>query len=272
MNHFDLTSLSSTRLVDLLSGVNNLNIRISQANFAEKFGQMLHFSSAITLSSALEDAPEADFNPADISGNEIREVFFRMQTDLVRFIAEGFVTSARRGDDRLPTAKSLHAHCELTGVFSAAYKRKTKKHSVVYEPFRKFYLNRQNGLDIKVDHLRSVIRDSISNISPSLAQLARIDQAISESLSGAAAELFAMIPKLLEKRFLHLWDVHGPEFPENPEVTDFEQWMKPGGWISVFCNEMREILLAELEVRLQPVAGMIDSLPETMTPNRTATD
>lgn len=272
MDHSDLTSLNSTRLVDLLSDVNDLSIRISQANFAEKFGQMLHFSSAITLSSALEDAPGAAVNPSNISEEKIRNAFFSMQTDLVRFIAEGFVTSARRGDDRLPTAKSLHAHCELTGVFSATYKSKTKKHAVVYEPFRKFYINRQNGLDIKVQHLRSEIREAISGLSPSLAQLARIDQALSESLSDAAAELFAVIPKLLEKRFFHLWDAHRPEFPENPEVGDFEQWMKPGGWISVFCNEMRELLFAELEVRLQPVVGMIDSLPATITPNRTTTD
>lgn len=272
MNHSDLTSLNSTRLADLLSGLNDPNIRISQAHFAERFGQMFHFSSAINLSSALEEASEADFKPADISGDEIRDAFFSMQTDLVRFIAEGFVPSARRAGDRLPTAGSLHAHCELTGGFSAKHKGKLKKHSTVYEPYRKFYLNRQNGLEMKVEHLRSIIRDSISGISPSLAKLARIDQALSASISDVSGEIFAMIPKLLEKRFFHLMDIHRPEFPENPEVTDFEQWMKPGGWISVFCNEMREILLAELEVRLQPVAGMIDSLPEIMTPNRTATD
>jgi Protein of unknown function (DUF3348) len=43
---------------------------------------------------------------------------------------------------------------------------------------------------------------------------------------------------------------------------DFEKWIKPGGWLSAFCIEMRELLLAELEVRLQPVVGMINALPQ----------
>jgi hypothetical protein len=152
----------------------------------------------------------------------------------------------------------------LTGIFSAKHKGKSKKQTTAYEPYRKFYMSRQKGLDIKVQHLRAEIRDSISGLSPVLAQLSRMDKALSESLSESSRETFAVVPKLLEKRFSQLFDIHRPELPKNPEVTDLEPWMKPGGWISAFCMEMRELLLAELEIRLQPVVGMIDSLPPTI--------
>ncbi len=272
MDHSAFASPNSTRLVHLLSGLNVSGVKASQAHFAERFGQMLHFSSVIALSRALEDVSMTDFKPSGMSAPEIRSTFLSAQTDLVRFIAASFMPTVRRMDDQLPTAESLHTHCELPGIFSVKHKGKSKKHATAFEPYRKFYMRRQRGLDIKVQHLRSEIRASISGLSPLLAQLARIDKALSESLSDASREIFSVVPNLLEKRFSQLFDIQRPEFPENPEVTVFEQWMKPGGWISTFCIEMRELLLAELEVRLQPVVGMIDSLPQTISPTTITAD
>ena len=51
--------------------------------------------------------------------------------------------------------------------------------------------------------------------------------------------------------------------------SDLEPWLASGGWIVEFCSEMRELLLAELEVRLRPVIGLVESLPhveETVQP------
>ncbi|RJP83921.1 MAG: DUF3348 family protein [Desulfobacteraceae bacterium] len=267
MNHSAFASLNSTRFVRLLSDMNGSDIKVPQTQFAEKFAQMLHFSSIINLSVALEDVSGSDCILSGMPGPSIRNAFLSAQTDLVRFIAAGFVPAARPADDRLPTAESLHAHCELTGVFSAKYKGKSKKHPTAYEPYRKFYMARQRGLDIRVGHLRAEIRDAISGLSPALRQLARLDQALSESVAEASREIFAVVPKLLEKRFIQSFEKHRRELPGNPETTDLENWMKPGGWISTFCMEMRELLLAELEVRLQPVVGMINSLPPPITPN-----
>ncbi len=112
----------------------------------------------------------------------------------------------------------------------------------------------------------------ISGLSPSLAQLARIDKALFESLSDASSEIFAVIPKFLEKRFINLLHTHRSELPENPGVKDLEPWMEPGGWVFIFCIEMQELLLAELEFRLQPVVGMIESLPQTIPSKRIITD
>jgi hypothetical protein len=261
-------SLNGTRLVRLLSDQNVSGIRVSQSHFAERFAQMLHFSSIINLSMALEDVSgsASAFKPSGISGPSIRNAFLSAQTELVRFIIAGFTPTARTMDGHLPTAESLHTHCEWTGIFSAKHKGKSKKQTTAYEPYRKFYMNRQRGLDIKVQHLRAEIRDSISGLSPALAQLSRMDKAISEAISEASREIFALVPKLLEQRFSRLFDLHRQELPGNPEAADLEPWMKPGGWISAFCMEMRELLLAELEVRLQPVVGMIDSLPPTIIP------
>jgi len=45
MNHSAFASLNSTRFVRLLSDMNASDIKVPQTQFAEKFAQMLHFSS-----------------------------------------------------------------------------------------------------------------------------------------------------------------------------------------------------------------------------------
>ena len=266
MDQSTFASLNSTRLVRLLSGLNGPDTRESRADFAEKFGQMLHFSGAVNLFSALEIPVRTDSDPSQTPGNqtceEIRNIFLNTQADLVRSIVTDFVPTARRIGDKLPTAGSLHAHCELNGMFSAKSKKTSARLATIFEPYRKFYMSRQSDLEVKVGLLRADIRDLISGLSPALAKLAKIDQALFESLAVTSGESFAVIPKLLENRFNLLFETLQSEFPENPGVSHFNRWMKTGGWLSAFCIEMRELMLAELEVRLQPIVGMIDSLPQ----------
>lgn len=265
MDHSAFQSLNSTRLIRLLSGVSGPDTRESRADFAEKFGRMLHFSGSVNLFSALETPVRTDSDPSQTSGHlageKIRNQFLTAQAGVVRFIVADFVPTSRRTGNQLPTAGALHAHCELNGVFSAKNKKTPARLAAVFEPYRKFYMSRQRDLEVKVGLLRVDIRDSIAGLSPALAKLAKIDQALSESLAVTSGEAFAVIPKLLEKRFGLLFETLQSEFPENPGASDFNLWMKPGGWLSAFCTEMQELMLAELEVRLQPVVGMIDALP-----------
>jgi hypothetical protein len=56
-----------------------------------------------------------------------------------------------------------------------------------------------------------------------------------------------------------LLQTHWQTLSGNPEPDDLTPWMFPGGWLASFCGRMRELLLAELEIRLQPVLGLIES-------------
>jgi hypothetical protein len=40
-----------------------------------------------------------------------------------------------------------------------------------------------------------------------------------------------------------------------PEPATTRPWLQPGGWLATFCQDMQAVLLAELDLRLQPVAG-----------------
>lgn len=46
---------------------------------------------------------------------------------------------------------------------------------------------------------------------------------------------------------------------------DPARWMQPGGWLVRFCAEMQRVLLAELDLRLMPVAGLVAALDKEST-------
>jgi hypothetical protein len=59
--------------------------------------------------------------------------------------------------------------------------------------------------------------------------------------------LLATVPALLEKHFERLRRADG-------------EGVQPAAWLDLFCKSMQGVLLAELDIRLQPVEGLLDAL------------
>ena len=47
---------------------------------------------------------------------------------------------------------------------------------------------------------------------------------------------------------------------ETPPGDDPQDWMTEGAWLHRFCQEMKSLLLAELDARLEPVQGLLMAL------------
>jgi hypothetical protein len=47
---------------------------------------------------------------------------------------------------------------------------------------------------------------------------------------------------------------------EAPEASEDAAPVTPGAWLDVFRKDMQSVLLAELEVRFQPVEGLLAAL------------
>ncbi len=265
MKNYGNAALYGSRLVRLLSGFHPTVSEAPAGNFADKLGQLMGLQGSIILALAHDELGAMVFNPAGLApqaaAKSVKDEFLQARTALVRSIAMGFVPGGGGIKDKLPTAEGLHAHFKLTGVYEPALMGRTKIHRTAFEPFGKFYTARQRELENRIRQLRLNIGRAIEGISPELAKLSRLDATFGRVLAEHTRELFTVVPKLLEKRFGSLLDEHRQELPSVPTAPDLEQWLQPGGWLFRFCGEMRELLLAELEVRLQPLLGMIDSLP-----------
>jgi len=112
---------------------------------------------------------------------------------------------------------------------------------------------------LRIDALRAHVRQAIAKVSPQLGQLAAFDAVMDQRLGGREQKLLSTAPVLLERRFEHLRKTHqlGLDAAQQQDAPALRR--QPGGWLDVFGKEMQEVLLAELEVRLQPVVGLIEA-------------
>jgi hypothetical protein len=134
-----------------------------------------------------------------------------------------------------------------------------------YEPYRRYYLAHQRDMDLSVPPLRSRVREKLATLSPALQQLAALDGTFEHILSEREARLLATLPKLLKKRFAHLRQQHLQTLADTQQADKPAQWMQPGGWLARFCNELQTVLLAELDLRLQPAVGLLEALQHEKT-------
>ena len=268
-------SLYGSRLIRLLRDLADDTPDPALHNFAVNFGRLADLSGSMTLLSAHESIDDLAFELEESEGSAARAEFMKVRAALIRSVVLSFVPPRGLTPVRmvkLPTAEKLHSHYQATGVYGAARPWLPKVYAAAFDPYASFYVARQRDLSLKVGRLRALERKMISQVSSRHAQLAALDEALDDALSLRTEELFSVIPKLLAGRFgKRAFEATG-NLPKRSTAKDLEPWLAPGGWIVEFCSEMRELLLAELEVRLRPIIGLVESLPQIEQTIQTSLD
>ncbi|MDP1687317.1 DUF3348 family protein [Hydrogenophaga sp.] len=113
-----------------------------------------------------------------------------------------------------------------------------------FAPHHQRCLEQQRRMDMSIEALRGHVRKTLSLTSARLAQLAALDAVLEPMLGGREQRLLATVPGFLKARFAQLRQSH------------------PGGWQPLFEHELQHTLLAELDLRLQPVVGMVEALSQ----------
>lgn len=114
-----------------------------------------------------------------------------------------------------------------------------------FAPHHQRYLDQQRRMEMSVDALRAHLRQTLAQASPRLATLAALDAVLDPMLGGREQRLLSGVPAFLRTRFEHL------------------RKAQPQAWPSLFESDFQQTLLAELELRLQPLAGMVEALEPT---------
>ncbi|WP_312709055.1 DUF3348 family protein [Stenotrophomonas sp.] len=109
-----------------------------------------------------------------------------------------------------------------------------------FASLRQRYLVLQRAMQTATGRLRGRLRDQLVQKAPELARLAEIDAVMEQTLSPREQALLATAPAVLGARFER---VHGQP-----------------GWRAPFRNDMRSLLLAELELRFHPIQGLLAAL------------
>ncbi|MFG6414144.1 DUF3348 family protein [Roseateles sp. DC23W] len=109
-------------------------------------------------------------------------------------------------------------------------------------PFRLHHAQQQRAMAARVATLRDRLRPRLAEVSGELARLAQLDAVLERAMAGAERQALAGLPALLTKR------------------AETHQAVDPRRWRARFWADLQRLLRAELDLRLQPVLGLIEPL------------
>ena len=266
------TNFSSSKLVRLLGDLGNPDrapmaagrtVDASSQDFAEKLSLWVSVFDSVTLRAAHQSiSAVADEKPSRLPPRgalPVDEQLHQVRTILARAI------NTLHFDETSDTAPGANRHS-----LNQPMPMPVPEDAVDFTPYRQRYMEQQRNMDLMIRPLRDNVRQTLSGASPELRQLAALDAVWEQMLAGREQTLLATVPSRLKRRFDSLHKLHQPAVTsadlQSKQHDGSQQpapkaalWRQPGGWLDLFGRELQEILLAELEVRLEPVTGLIEA-------------
>lgn len=121
-----------------------------------------------------------------------------------------------------------------------------------FEPLQNAWLGVQRKVAATSRQLRDKVRKAMKDQGPALAHLAELDAVFDHTMASYTSQCFAAVPKELEQRFQTLQNADRPA----PDADD---------WLHRYCEDAQNLLLAELDVRLEPVLGLLEACHNQMS-------
>lgn len=233
---------------------------VAPGQVSERIGSLLDLTDSVTISKALGDLDKQRVNATQTTPDVLEKTFIEEYTKLASSIVKRLgPNQAGASRDRLPTPEEFHANCLSRDVLSVPISQGFPNCNAAFAPYRKKYLAIQGMLDLACHRLRINTAQTMAGVSPAMARIGALDMVLADAFYRQQRQLFAKIPLFLEKRFTLLLNDQWQTLPKGPKADDLAHWLAPGGWVALFGIRMRGLLLAELETRLQPVMGLIES-------------
>lgn len=227
------TGFTGSALIDLLTRLTERDVRLSRQSFADQLSQWLGWTDAIALSGALNGSGGAAPAPASAGATDT-------------------VTSAGEEEGLCQRVRSASTLAMAEDVRALALDPTPAD----FVPYRRRYVARQQAMASSIELLRDRLRETLASRSPEMARLAEVDTVMARVLDAQAQRLFASVPVLLEKYFKRLRTAD----QAGQDATDPTETPPAAAWLDAFGQDMHRVWLAELELRLQPVEGLLEAL------------
>jgi methyl-accepting chemotaxis protein len=134
-----------------------------------------------------------------------------------------------------------------------------------FAPVHQHVLDLQRHMDMRIDALRDHLRQTLSMVSPRLAQLAALDAALQQLLGGREQNLLSTVPASLKARFARVRKAAEKAAESAAETAGEtagganETTATAKAVAHTLTADLHALLRAELDLRLQPVLGMIEA-------------
>ncbi|QEZ44469.1 DUF3348 domain-containing protein [Cupriavidus oxalaticus] len=244
------TGFSGPTLVRLLARLTDADAPPPATSLSGQLSQWLGWPDAIALSAALKGGPAAapaavPANPRACGATAEEQECARVRGALADAIAGDNALAARRRGPGRPSA--------LAEAMDA---------QVDYAIYRHRYVSQQQAMETAIGALRGRMRAALSTRAPDMARLAMVDAVMERVLGAREQNVLGSVPTLLEGHFQRLRQAEAAALAEAQAATKpaAAAPVAPGAWLAVFRKDMQSVLLAELEIRFQPVEGLLAAL------------
>ncbi|OZI18650.1 hypothetical protein CAL26_13135 [Bordetella genomosp. 9] len=235
--------LSGPTLVRLLARLTDIDVSEPRQSLADRLSLWLGWTDAIALSAVLNsNPPTADRQPDSAEEEECARV-------------RNALTNAITEKNRAPRAADSHPRTRA----AAAERGRAPAAPVDYGLYRQRYLSLQQAMETGIGNLRTRLRGMMAGRTPAMTQLAAVDAIMEKALGAREHNALAAVPGLLEGYFHRLRRAEAAALAE-AEDAGHPPPAAAGAWLDVFRQDMRAILLAELDIRFKPVEGLLAAL------------
>lgn len=248
-------NLHDTRLLHFLSQQGLVLDASEPVEVGQKLSEWLNFRHAIALQGLLDQSElnaqqEPQAARIRINAQVLSKRFDEVRQALERSITQGIPPAPRFARIAPPEAQLLEPIDPKTA----------------FEPHRRYLGAHQRQMEAVIANLRTQLRGMLAKGDRRWQQLGTLDAAMDTILTERENRLLARLSTHFEKRFNQLLKKHIKASQESHE-NDTEQ-PDTNTWLPALCQAMQTSLLHELDIRLQPVQGLMEAL--THNKNKTS--
>lgn len=232
-----------------LAGLTDADIPPPTRSLSDQLSQWVDWTHAVALSTALDGRPPAALLDDRILGSAEDDECARVRAALASAIVA----------DRAFAAPAPRA--QVAGAAGDA------DETLEFAFYRQRYLVLQQTMEAGVGRLRERLRAMLTHGTPGMVRLAAVDAVMERALGRRERALLSAAPTLLNQHFERVRQAALAAAAETAAAD--AQPAASTAWLETFRKDMRNLLLAELDVRLQPAQGMLAAL-RTHAKNRHA--
>ena len=244
------SEFGGSTLVSLLASWVEVDVKASRQDIAERLGVGLSVADAMALHAVLQSlaaSPALEPTQSCPSVSDLASPGGIHRPGVAHIEgASGKATPVQDACDQMHAALAANLTSMPLAMGDAAP-------DASFAPYHQRYLDLQRHMAARIEGLREQVRQTLNVASPRLAQLAELDAVLEQTLGAREQKLLASVPVLLEQRFVQLCQCEAtPDDAANPSDAS-------AIGTAHFLRDMRAVLMAELDLRMQAVRGLVDA-------------
>ncbi len=240
--------LHSSELLRVLASQGLVDASADCGDVGQRLGDWLDFRQAIALQAfigTVDDPSTPDPLPtARVDAVVLRRRFEQVRAALEESIVQGRVPAPGLPRIELPPVELEHPIDPKTA----------------FDPFRRHAIGHQRQMETILRSLRLQLRGMLDKGHRQQRQLAALDAIFDNVLMAREAQLLGQITTAFEKRFARSLRQHMKALVQAAQADEPAPRTEP--WLAPLRQDLLNRLLAELDLRLQPILGLIEALTQ----------